>query len=379
MKFSEVIGQEEAKQRMLQMVREGRVPQAMLLCGPQGAGKMAIALAMASFLLCSRHNDMDDACGQCRQCLMVNKWEHPDLHFTFPVIKLPGWSADHKVVSDDFIKEWRAILAKGPYFTMDQWLEQMKATSQQPVIYAAESDDLSRKLSLKSSQGGYKISIIWLPERMHPSCANKMLKLLEEPPKDTVFFMVSEQPEKLLDTIRSRAQRIDIRKIDNASVEKALEERRGIDKDTATRIARVANGNWDKALEELDANNENRAFFDMFVLFMRLAYMRNIRELRKWSEVAGGYGREKQKRMLTYFQRMIRENFMRNFGMEELCYMTKEEEEFSKKFSRFINEANVLEINDLLQLSQRDIGQNANGKIVFFDLALKMIMLLIQK
>ena len=287
--------------------------------------------------------------------------------------------SEDQPVSDDFAREWHDLLTRSPYFSLDQWLNAMGATTQQAIITGAESDELSRKLSLKSSQGGYKVSIIWLPERMNATSANKLLKLLEEPPQQTVFIMVSEEPEKLLETIRSRTQRIDIKKIDTQAMEQTLVEQRGIDADAAHRIARAANGNYLKALDELDAGNENHLFFDLFVMLMRLAYKRDIHELKKWSENAAAMGREKQKRMLAYFLRLIRENFIYNFGNGELNYMTQEEEDFARNFARFVNEANVMGISDLLQLCLRDIGQNANAKIVFFDLALKMIVLLIQK
>ena len=377
MKFNEVIGQREAQKQLLQMVSEQRVAHAMLLCGPSGCGKMALALAFASYLL---GEDDSLPTPQKRNAeTMLHRWEHPDLHFTYPVIRPTGTSSEHKMVSGDFARQWREMLMQGPYFTMDQWLDRMKATNQQALIGAGESDELTRKLSLKSSQGGFKISIIWLPERMNAECANKLLKLLEEPPLQTVFLMVCEAPELLLDTIRSRTQRIDIRRIAEADIEEALIHRRGIDDESARRIARVSNGSWLKALETLDAGNENRQFLDLFISLMRLSYQRNVRELKKWSEVVSGFGREKQRRLLIYFARMIRENFVYNFRNPALNYMTADEENFSKRFARFINEANVTEIAELLTKTQRDIGQNANAKIVFFDLALKMIVLIMRK
>lgn len=378
MTFDEVIGQKEAKERLLQMESEQRLPHAIMLCGPAGCGKMALALAFASHLLTDENPQATDI--QRRQAeAMLSKWEHPDLHFTYPVIRPAGTSAEHKMTSDDFGREWHEMLMKGPYFTLDQWLSEMDAANQQATIGVGQSDELLRKLSLKSSQGGYKISIIWLPERMNQECANKLLKLLEEPPTQTVFILVCQEPELLLETIRSRVQRIDIKKIDTDSIRQALIEQRGIDEDSAMRIARLANGSWLNALSELDASNENHLFFDMFVMLMRLAYMRNIHDLKKWSETAAGYGREKQKRMLSYFLRLVRENFMYNFRKPELVYMSQEEENFARNFARFINEANVVEISELLQRCIRDISQNANGKIVFFDLCLKIIVLLIQK
>lgn len=379
MKFKEVIGQEEAQQRLIQMVSEGRVPHAMMFCGPSGCGKMALALAFASYLLCKNSEGTDDSCGTCQQCAMLRSWSHPDLLFTYPVIKPSGSSADHKTISDDYAREWREMLSEGPYFSMDQWLEKMKAGNQQALIYVAESEVLIRKLSMKSSQGGYKVNIIWLPERMREDCANKMLKIIEEPPQQTVFLMVCEEPERLLETIRSRVQRIDIKRIDTQAIEKALVERRAIDEVMAHQIARASNGDWLKALEELDASNENHQFLDLFILLMRQAYMRNVKDLKAWSENVAALGRERQKRMLVYFQHLVRENFMYNFGNPELVYMTTAESNFAKNFARFINEANVIEINDIFATALRDIGQNGNPKMVFYDVALKMIVAIMRK
>lgn len=378
MKFADVIGQDNIKQRLVQLSKGDRLPHALMLCGPAGSGKLSLALAFASYLLCEGNKDEGEACGSCPQCAMLRKWEHPDLHFSFPVIRPAGTSSEHKMSSDDFIQEWREMLCKSTYVTMDNWLTAMDAANQQALMGVGESDVLIRKLSLKSSQGGYKISVIWLPERMNGECANKLLKLLEEPPAQTLFLMICEDPEQLLDTIRSRAQRIDVKRIDTSAVEEALQRLRGIEPAMAHRLARVAHGSWTKAIGELDANSENRQFLDMFIMLMRLAYMRNIKDLKKWSEAVASYGREKQRRMLVYFARMVRENFVYNFRVSELTYMTEEEEAFAKKFSPFINERNIVEISELINLSIRDIGQNANAKMVFFDFALRTIMLLKQ-
>ena len=281
--------------------------------------------------------------------------------------------------SEDFSSEWRNLLSAGPYFDIDRWLDEIGAANQQAQMGVGESDLLIRQLSLKSSQGGYKVVIIWLPERMNAECANKLLKLLEEPPQDTVFIMVCEEPEKLIDTIRSRAQRIDVKRIDIDAMANALVSSRGIDANTAYRIARAANGSWLNALEELDADNEKRQFLEMFISLMRLAYMRKIKDLKKWSDTVAGYGRERQKRMLAYFLSLVRENFMYNFRIPQLNYMTREEENFSRNFSPYINEANVIEISALMNKAIRDIGQNANAKIVFFDMATNIIVALLRK
>lgn len=366
----EVIGQQEVWNRLMEMVQENRIPHALMFCGPEGCGKLAMALAFASYLL--------------GDSPMLNKWEHPDLHFTYPTIKTSDMGSYHTPVSDDFIKEWREMLLKdGPYVLIGEWMQKMGKSdadlNKQAIITAEESDALAKKLIMMSSQGGYKISLIWLPERMNQQSANKILKLLEEPPRQTLFLLVSEQPELLLETIRSRTQRIDFKKIATEDIEQALIERRALEPDMAHRIARIANGNWNAALEELNAGNEKRQHLDMFIMLMRLAYMRNIHDLKKWSEVVSTFGREKQKRMLDYFMHMLRESFMYNFRQAELSYMTQEEENFARNFARFINEANIIDISNLFEESKRFIGQNANPKIVFFDLALKIIVLLIRK
>lgn len=269
------------------MVAEHRVPHALLFCGPEGCGKMAMALAFASYLLGEREEDAEDDSPQTRRATsMLRKWEHPDLHFTYPTIKLASMG-DHSPVSLDFVKEWREmLLSEASYPQINDWISRMGKTSsekdgnKQAIITVEESEAISHNISLMSSQGGYKISLIWLPERMNIQCANKMLKLLEEPPRQTLFLLVSEQPELLLETIRSRTQRIDFKKIATQELEQALIERRGLDRDTAHRMARIANGNWNKALEELNAGNENQQFLDLFIMLMRLAYMRKIHDLK---------------------------------------------------------------------------------------------------
>ena len=365
MQFKEVIGQDEAKIQLRHLIDEGRVPHAMLFCGPQGCGKMALAMAFASELL--NHSPL------------LRQWGHPDLHFSYPTIKKPSMGAEHQPTSDDFATEWHELIANGPYFTLEEWITAMGAENQQAVITGGESDDLTRKLSMKSSQGGYKVCIMWLPERMNLTSANKILKLLEEPPEQTVFILVSEDPGKLLETIRSRTQRFDFKRIADNAIEEALVDQRGIDSDSAHRIARLANGSWTAALTELRAGNENMMFFDLFTMLMRLAYAKRVKELKKWSDSVAAFGREKQKRLLAYFSRMVRENFIFNFRNPQLTYMTQNEEQFAQRFSPFINENNVIELSELIEHAMRDISQNANSKMVFFDIALQTIILITRK
>lgn len=375
MKFDKVIGQEEAEARLQQLVDEQRIPHALMFTGPEGCGKMALALAFASFLLGERWNGkslLANASAITNAEAMLAQWQHPDLHFSYPVIKSKGAGSDSKITSEDFAKEWRQMLGGGPYFTLEQWMRYMNAENQQASIFEAESDRLMRKLNLKSSLGGNKVSLIWLPERMNLTSANKLLKLLEEPPLKTFFLLVSEHPELLLETIRSRVQVFAVTRIDDESVSEALTERQGIAPEDARRIARIANGDWMKALEEIDADNENKEFFALFVTLMRKAYAKDVKSLKAWSQTVADFGREKQKRLIAYMMQMVRENFMFNFHNPQLCYMTQAEEAFAQKFAPFINERNVLLFQNRLQLMMRDISQNANGKLQFFNFALEV-------
>lgn len=363
MDFTDIIGQQEMAQRLVRLADEEKLPHAMMLCGPEGAGKMALALALAAHIL-------------NKGAYKVRGVKHPDLHFSFPTIKLKKWSGEYKPVSDDFIEQWYEMLEQGPYFSLAQWTEYMKAENQQAIITVGEANELTKKLTMKSNQGGWKISIIWLPERMNQECANKMLKLIEEPPTLTLFIMVCREPEKLLETIRSRVQRFDVRPIAEDDLRQALTTRRMLDEEDAKRIARLAGGNWLAAIEELNAGNENKLFFDYFVTLMREAYVKDLKDLKRWSENVAAMGREEQKRLLTYFLRMAREAFVYNLRNPELSYMTKEEEAFCKKFARFVNEGNILGFQELYQTALRDIGQNANAKMVFFDITMKVAVLL---
>ncbi len=372
--FKDIIGQGHIKQQLLQEIKERRIPHAQLFCGPEGCGKLAMAIAYARYLMCNNPNGTD-ACGVCPACVKINKLAHPDLHFVFPVIKRKSGS---NVVSDDYIKEWRELVSANPYFAFRHWLEAMGAENQQAQIFVKESDELYKKLYLKSMEGGYKIVILWLPEKMKTECANKLLKLLEEPPALTVFLLVSEAHEQILSTILSRTQRINIPKIDPEDIKEALQQRFGLQPADAQDIARLSNGNYLQAFESIHTNQDRQFFFELFVNLMRLAYMRKLKEIRDWSETVASLGRERQKDFLMYCQRMIRENFMANFHQPSLNYMNREEQGFSVHFAPFVNEKNIIKIMNELSEAQIHIEQNVNPHMVFFDFSLKMIVLLKQ-
>lgn len=374
MLFREVIGQEEVKKKFLLEVKENRIPHAQLICGHEGVGKLPLAIAYARYILCPNHTE-EDACGVCPSCVKLNKLAHPDLHFVFPIVKK---KSGKDVVCDDYIKEWRNFVLNNAYFSQNHWLNEMGAENAQAIIYAKESDEIVRKLSLKSSEGGYKVMIIWLPEKMNAVCANKLLKMLEEPPAKTVFLLVSENPDLMLSTILSRTQRINVRNIEEESIAEALKKNFGLTEQDAQTIAHASNGSFIRAMETIHLNEETKLFFDLFVSLMRLSYQRKICEMKAWSEQLAGMGRERQKNFLEYAQRMIRENFIFNFHRNELTYMNIDELNFASRFAPFINERNVEEMMKELSLAQQHIEQNVNAKMVFFDFSLKMIVLLKQ-
>ena len=373
--FRDIIGQEDIKKQLIKNVQENKIAHAQLFCGGEGVGKLPLAIAYARYISCHHPSD-EDACGTCPNCIKFNNLAHPDLHFIFPVVKK---KSTKDIVSDDYLAEWRELIAKNPYFNLQTWLGEMGAENQQAQIYVKESNEIIRKLSLKSSQGGYKIIIIWLPEKMNLECSNKLLKLLEEPAEQTVFLLVSEEPEMLLTTIQSRTQRINIKAIDEKALQETLVSLYGLQEQDAIYIAHRSEGNYLKAIESISLNEEDKIFFELFVSLMRLSYQRKIKEMRLWSEKVASMGRERQKHFLGYCQRMIRENFIYNFHNRSIIYLDNEEEAFSTRFAPFINERNVMEIMNELSEAQRHIEQNVNARMVFFDFSLKMIVLLIQK
>ena len=370
--FGNIIGQSKVVEQLKRCVDENRLAHALLLTGAPGSGKLAIAVALARYLLCGSRSS--DACNSCPACVKMDKLIHSDLHFVFPVKKRKNSSSDSAPVSDDYIAEWRELLLSNPYFSYDDWLQKLDVENQQPMIYERESGEILHKLSMQSREGGWKIVIIWLPEKMKEAGSNKLLKIIEEPPKDTLFVLVSEQPDLILPTILSRTQRVEVPAISQKDMADALVARYGLTQADAARIAQQSCGSIEKAEELLSLDSDKALYLDLFSQLMRIAYARNIREMKRWSEQVAAMGRERQKRLLDYCQRMIRENFIMNFKRSEMLYMSPEESAFSVRFSPFVNERNIYGIMDELSEAQRHIEQNVNAKMVFFDMSLRMIV-----
>ena len=385
MLFREIIGQEAPKRQLRQSVREGRIPHAQLFAGISGIGKLQLALAYAQYLNCP-HRTEEDSCGQCPTCLQYQNMQHPDLHFVFPIVK-----TDAGDTCDDFLEPWRKILSEKRYFDLEDWHEALGVETKQSMIYEKESGEILRKLSLKPYGDGYKVMLIWQPEKMNADCANKLLKILEEPTSKTVFLLVSEHPEKLLSTIQSRVQTIRIPRLESETIAQALQQN-GIEEAKAEDIARIANGSYLAALKKVDESETNQQELHDFIALFRDAYTvgvlqdsqkkyESLKRLRQWSvDMADSkVGREKQKHFLQYAQQQLRENYIRNMAQPELNYQLKTEQAFSVKFAPFIHEGNVEAIMNQLDLAERQIEQNGNAKVIFFDLCLQMIVLIKQK
>ena len=376
--FRDIIGQQEVIERLVKDAQAGTVPHALLFCGPEGVGKLQTAIAFARYLLCRDKGTAADSCGTCPSCVKMDKLVHPDLHFVFPVIN-KSKTAGRSTVSDDEIATWRETVLEQQYFGFEEWLSAIDADNKQASIFVTESEQIISKLSLKSVEGGYKIMIIWHAEKMNQQCANSLLKLLEEPPAGTLFILTTDAPEQILETIISRTQRIDFKRIPEQDISDRLQgPGYGLDAETAQKIAHLSGGSWLKAVSALRVNAESEEFFDYFTQLMRLSYGRKLKDLKLWADGIAGGGREWQKRFLAYCQRMIRENFICNFHNPELNYMTEQERQFSVRFAPFVNENNIIGLMDTLTDAQRDIEQNVNSKMVFFDLSLKTIMLMKQ-
>ena len=374
MYFKDIIGQDEVVALLRAAVAEGRIPHAQLICGGEGVGKLVLAIAYARYLCCT-HRNGEDACGECPSCKKFDKLVHPDLHFTFPVYKK---DPNRGPLSDDFIDKWRQAVAENPYMKLNQWMDHIGTENQQGLIYTSQGDEVIRKLTLKSSEGGYKVMIVWMAEKMNAECSNKLLKMIEEPPAQTIFLLVAENPDLLLPTIQSRVQRLTLRPIEEDVMARALCERFGLVDADARQVAHASAGNWLQAMETIHLGSRAKEYIELFMMLMRKSYARDLKGMRQWADAVAGMGREPQKNFLIYCQRMIRESFICNFHRPEINYMNMEEANFTSRFAPFVNEKNIFGIMDELSEAQRHIEQNVSGKMVFFDLALKMIMLLKQ-
>lgn len=365
MNFKDILGNEAVVERVRHLIDSDRLPHALLLHGDAGIPKLALARAMAQYLHCTARTG-GEPCGKCPSCRQHASCNHTDTFYSFPYLR-----RDESTVCDDFMAAWRDFLNEnGIVEDYQEWLTLLKNDNSQPAILVKESESIMRKMSRSAFTSKYKVLIMWLPEKMREDCANKLLKLIEEPYDDCKFILVSNNEKEILPTILSRTQRIELMRVPTAVIGGYLSSTYGIDEQQAMAVASSADGNVSQALKTLQADSENHEFHSKFVVLMRMAYQADLLKLKQWSEDIADMKREKSRRFLIYSSRQLRENYVYNLHIAGLNYMTREEEQFSTRFAPFINEKNVEQLLAHFDRAEREIQGNGNGKIILFDLAM---------
>jgi len=372
MQFQQIIGSESIKQKLVNEVKNERVSHANMFIGPEGSGKLQMAIGLAQFMLCENPGE-NDSCGVCASCKQCSSLTHPDVHFAFPVVLS---KTDKIESSDDRRTEWNDLLLKKKYFNLEQWQTELGELGKKAIIGKEESSHILKKLSLKSFSGRHKFMIIWLPEKMNATSANKLLKLLEEPPEETYFFLVSDNTDAILPTITSRTQFVRIPAIDGTLIEKYLVDHYGTDEGVARSITGFSQGNLNEAIHLVEGDVDHRLFFDLFVKMMRAAYTANPMDLMSVSEDITTLERERQKNFLRYSMHIFRESLILNYLKGKLIHLKEEEIAFLNKFAPFINNKNITQLIEEFNSAFYQLDRNANPKILFSDLVIKLTKLI---
>ncbi len=370
MYFRDIIGLTDIKKHLIDSVQKGYVPHARMFYGAEGIGKLPLAIAYARYLNCINQGE-NDSCGECSSCSKFDKLAHPDLHFAFPMVQR---RSEKLMVCDNYLPKWRSFLSENVYFNLGKWLQYIDAKNSQGLIYSQESEEIIRKLSLKVYEGKYKIMLVWLPEKMNLECANKLLKMIEEPPAQTVFLLVSEDLEKVIPTIQSRCQPIYIRAIEHDIMIDAIRSNYNLSQSDAQSVAHIANGSYSKVIEIVESNSDSKFILSLFNKMMMASASKNIKSIKEIADEISKTGREVQKSFLIYSLRMFREFFVSNFKVNELIYLNRDEQNVGLQFSSLIHEGNIEDLSKEFSLAHKQIEQNGNAKIIFLDLCLKLTM-----
>ncbi|MCD4745603.1 MAG: DNA polymerase III subunit delta [Bacteroidales bacterium] len=370
MKFKEIIGQEEIKQRLIRTIKDNRVSHAQLFSGPEGSGKLALAIAYAQYINC-RNKLNNDSCGVCPSCIKYEKLIHPDLHFIYPVATTK--EITKKPLSKNFIKNWRNILIKNEYYlNLNEWYEEIGIEKKQAIINTDDCSEIIRTLNYKTYEAEYKVMIIWMVEKLFHSAAPKILKILEEPPEKTLFILISENQDQIISTILSRTQLIKIPKIKNEDLLNKM-ELSGYD---AKNIITQANGNYKEALRLINQTDEEKFNYNNFTKWMRLCFKNKISDIIDFISEISLLSRERHKSFFLYSLRIIRESLLINNNCNSLVKLNNEETAFIKKFYPYVNSANGIQLTEELNKALFHTERNANSKILFMDLSLKIHKLL---
>jgi DNA polymerase-3 subunit delta' len=372
MLFAEIPGNKSVKQVLINSVANNRIAHAQLFLGNFGDAKLALALAFAQYLNCEKRRETD-SCNTCHSCLLYNSLTHPDLHIIFPVMKINNIK---NPVSDNFIKQWRERVLENPYLSLTQWYQYFGAENKQGGIYKHEAEQLQKKVTLKNYQSAYRIILIWMPEKMNNVTANKLLKLIEEPPKGTFFLMVTEDFEQLLPTITSRMQIVKTKSFKTEDIIKYLEQKGGLVAEKSAQKAKLANGSLNTALQLSQPETKEESHLKEFQRWMQICYKANLKELAKWTDEIAKKGRENQKEFLHYALKLIRKCLLVNTFNQSLLEMEEEEAIFVRNFAPFIHGGNSISIFEKTEKAIKNIERNANPKILFYELSLQLMRLL---
>lgn len=382
MLFSEVLGQKHIKNHLTTSVDAGRIAHAQLFVGPEGSGTLPMALAYAQYILCSNING-ENTGGNASCNLKFKNISHPDLHFAFPVTTSD--KVKSKPVSNFYLEEWRQLIEQQPYGNLFDWYKLLGVDNKQGQIGVDEALQIVKSLALKSYEGGYKVMLIWMAEKMNTAAANKLLKLIEEPPEKTVFILIAEDEEQIINTIRSRCQVLHFPPLAEDAIAEALVKNYHIEAAVATKIAHQANGNYNKASDLIYQDSEDIQFEKWFILWVRSAFKAKgnksaIHDLISWSEEIAKTGRETQKKFLGFCLNYFRQALLLNYKANELVYLEPKSESFKlENFAPFVHDSNILDISNELEEAIYHIERNGNSKIILTDLSIKLTRLLHKK
>ncbi len=377
MKFKDVLGHEHLKNHLIKSTDNGRISHAQLFVGKEGSGTLPMAIAYAQYILCHQSVNKDICELKCEKLM------HPDLHFAFPVAT--NDAIKKHPVSNLFLEDWRKFIELNPYQNLFEWLQFIGVENKQGQIGVDEAEEIVKRLKLKSYEGGYKVMIIWMAEKMNIAASNKLLKLIEEPPEKTVFILVAESEEQIISTIKSRCQLLQFSLLSEADIVKGMIELEGTDRPIAEQIAHQADGSFNKALHLLHIDNADEKFEQWFITWVRAAVKAKgnaavIQQLISWSETIAKSGRETQKRFLNYCLQFFRQAMLLNYNAESLVYLQPKSPNFQiEKFAPFVHSGNILEINKELNDAIYHIERNGNAKIILLDLSIKLTRLLHNK
>jgi len=369
MLFKDVIGQSNAKKKLIQSVQQNKISHAHLFTGDYGYGTLVLALAFSQYVLCE-NKKKTDSCGKCASCTKVQDLQHPDLHFSFPSVQ------SISKTSNSLYGDWREQIKTQAYFSSFDWTKRIDVKERKPIISVDESIEIQKKLRLKSYEGGYKIMIIWMVEEMNTQCSNKILKILEEPPDKTLFLLVCSEEDYLLETIKSRCQILQINKLQDSEISTHLQETFQFSLENAQSIASFSDGNIIRANEIVNVNNDELSLIDDFIGLMRSSYKKNVIDMMTWANQMAQQGKERQKIFLKYASHMLRQCILKNYVGIDRVQSSKDELKFLEKFSPFVHGNNIRQFMNSIDEAYYQLERNANPKILFTLMCFQSMRLL---